>query len=133
MQAECKLAGQNESNCCQQQCPTKVRVDISEDLMESLTLLCLPTPEANAIWTIRMIKGSDVEAITEADLVAFVKSVFRLAMLEKAKGKKTSDYTFHMIDRALQNVAIHRSHGTFKVYCRPLELSSFQKIIKELE
>ncbi|KAL3984621.1 hypothetical protein ACH3XW_35280 [Acanthocheilonema viteae] len=85
-----------------------------QDLMESLTLLCLPTPEANAIWTIRMIKGSDVEAITEADLVAFVKSVFRLAMLEKAKGKKTSDYTFHMIDRALQNVAIHRSHGTFK-------------------
>lgn len=34
--------------------------------MESFTLLCLPTPEANAIWTIRMIKGSDVETITEA-------------------------------------------------------------------
>uniref|UniRef100_A0A0R3RQ49 EF-hand domain-containing protein n=1 Tax=Elaeophora elaphi TaxID=1147741 RepID=A0A0R3RQ49_9BILA len=85
-----------------------------QDLMESLALLCLPTPEANAIWTIRMIKGSDVETITEADLVAFVKSVFRLALLEKSKGK-TSNCAFHMIDNVLHNVAIHRSHGTFKV------------------
>ncbi|CAG9539024.1 unnamed protein product [Cercopithifilaria johnstoni] len=82
--------------------------------MESLTLLCSPTPEANAIWTIRMIKGSDVETITEDDLVAFVKSVFRLAMIEKSKRDKTSDSTFDMVDRSLQNVAIYRSHGTFK-------------------
>uniref|UniRef100_A0A915PF09 Uncharacterized protein n=1 Tax=Setaria digitata TaxID=48799 RepID=A0A915PF09_9BILA len=78
--------------------------------MESLALLCLPTPEANAIWTIRMIKGSDVE-----DLVAFVKSVFRLAMAEKSRSRKTTECGFEMIDRALQNVAVHRSQGTFKV------------------
>uniref|UniRef100_A0A5S6PIP6 EF-hand domain-containing protein n=1 Tax=Brugia malayi TaxID=6279 RepID=A0A5S6PIP6_BRUMA len=86
-----------------------------KDLMESLALLYLSTPEANAIWTIRMIKGSDVEAITEDDLIDFVKSVFRLAMLGKSKhGNKVSDCNFHMIDTALQNIAIHRSHGTFK-------------------
>ncbi|EFO17768.2 hypothetical protein LOAG_10729 [Loa loa] len=82
--------------------------------MESLSLLCLPTPEANAIWTVRMIKGSDVEVITEADLVSFTKSVFRLAMLEKLKSSKTFNCGFHLIDTALQNVATHRSHGTFK-------------------
>ncbi|VDK78728.1 unnamed protein product [Litomosoides sigmodontis] len=85
-----------------------------QDLMESLTLLCLPTPEANAIWTIRMIKGFDVEAITEADLVAFVKSVFRLALHEKSKESRTTDCNLHKIDTALQNVAIHRSHGTLR-------------------
>ncbi|VDO24715.1 unnamed protein product [Onchocerca flexuosa] len=87
---------------------------IFQDLMESLALLYLPTPEANAVWTIRMIKGCDVETITEADLLAFVKSVFRLAVFEKSKENKTSDCGFQMIDTTLQNVAIHRSHGTFK-------------------
>ncbi|MCP9262420.1 Kv channel-interacting protein 1 [Dirofilaria immitis] len=85
-----------------------------QDLMESLALLCLPTPEASAIWTIRMIKGCDVEMITEAELLAFVKSVFRLAMFEKSKNNKMPNCGFHMIDTTLQNVAIHRSHGTFK-------------------
>ncbi|VDK66766.1 unnamed protein product [Onchocerca ochengi] len=85
-----------------------------KDLMESLALLYLPTPETNAVWTIRMIKGCDVETITEADLLAFVKSVFRLAMFEKSKENRTSDGGFQMIDTILQNVAIHRSHGTFK-------------------
>ncbi|VDM15306.1 unnamed protein product [Wuchereria bancrofti] len=48
-------------------------------------------------------------------MIDFVKSVFRLAMLGKSKhGNKISDCNFHMIDRTLQNVAIHRSHGTFK-------------------
>ncbi|VDK27828.1 unnamed protein product [Gongylonema pulchrum] len=36
-----------------------------QDLMESLALLCIPTPETNAVWTIRMIKGYDADAITQ--------------------------------------------------------------------
>ncbi|VDN07777.1 unnamed protein product [Thelazia callipaeda] len=92
----------------------KDEVSFQQDLMESLALLCLPTPEANAIWTIRMIKGCDADTITQTELISFVRSVFQMVM-EKSKNNTAAEYGLQMVDSSLQDIVLHRSQKTFKV------------------
>lgn len=55
--------------------------------MESLTLLCVPSPESNAIWTVRMVKGYDVDAFTQSVGFFFIDFSFFVCIIYQ-QGRK---------------------------------------------
>ncbi|VDM48140.1 unnamed protein product [Toxocara canis] len=84
-----------------------------QDLMESLAMLNYPSPESNALWTIRMIKGKDASKVNYAEFTDFVRSVFQLSRpLEKKRSLELSAEGRRM---SVQEAITRRADESFTV------------------
>uniref|UniRef100_A0A915B5Q9 EF-hand domain-containing protein n=1 Tax=Parascaris univalens TaxID=6257 RepID=A0A915B5Q9_PARUN len=82
-----------------------------QDLMETLAMLNYPSPQSNAVWTIRMIKGKDANKVNHTEFTDFVRSVFQLSRLVQKRRSLSSNTEGRRM--SIQDAIVRRADESF--------------------